>query len=107
MPAAATPPLTEEYTMPRTEALLAATMALMTGHAQSGSDTAINREALAHKIGANLAALSGDPLLSPGFQCLLWALRSRWHAAQSSLLGATSRGDEGHNLWHHCPEAVQ
>lgn len=108
MAIAAEPHLNEEYTMPRTEALLAATLALMTGLVQS--DTGIDREAMSHKICANLSALSGDPLLSPGFQSLLWVLCSRWqHQAQGVVRGrgVTDRRSEARNLWHHSPEAVQ
>lgn len=44
MPAAVTPPLNEETTMPRTEVLLAGTLAHRTGHTQSC--TGADREAV-------------------------------------------------------------
>jgi hypothetical protein len=101
--ATAVPPLlNEEYTMSRTEAMLAGTLALMTGHAQSC--TTADREAMAHKIGVNLSALSEDPMLSPGLQALLWALRSRWDGVQH---GAAALYGQAPSLWHRSPEAVQ
>lgn len=108
MAIAAEPHLNEEYTMPRTEALLAATLALMTGHVQS--DTGFDRDAMAQKICTNLSALSGDPLLSPGFQSLLWVLCSRWQHQTQGVdrgRGVTDRRNGARSLWHHSPEAVQ
>lgn len=94
----------EEYTIPCAEALLAGTMALMTGHVQACCGA--HREAMASKIVSNLTALAEDPLLSPGFKTLLWALRQRWQkqgqAAPLAQLPAAER-----SLWHSSPEAVQ
>lgn len=94
----------EEYTLPCAEALLAGTMALMTGHVQACCGA--HREAMVGKIVANLTVLAEDPLLSPGFKTLLWALRQRWQSqgqgAALAQLPATER-----SLWHSSPEAVQ
>lgn len=102
MATAVPPPLNEEYTMSRTEAMLAGTLALMTGHAQSCATP--DREAMARKIGVNLSALSDDPVLSPGFQALLCALRNRWDGVQH---GAVPLYGQAPNRWHRSPEAVQ
>ena len=54
----------EEYTMPCVEGLLAATMALMTGHVQ---DCCLaHREAMACKIVSNLNALLDEPRVLDG-----------------------------------------
>jgi hypothetical protein len=94
----------EEYTMPCAEALLAGTMALMTGHVQACCGA--HRDAMACKIISNLTALAEDPMLSPGFKSLLWALRQRWQnqgrGDAPAQLPATDR-----SLWHTSPEAVQ
>lgn len=94
----------ESYTLPSGEAMLAGTLALMTGHTQAGCRA--HREAMAAKIVSNLNTLSQDPLLSPGFQALLWSLRQRWQrqSPEPALMqaAAVERG-----LWHSSPQAVQ
>ena len=94
----------EEYTLPSTEVLLAGTLALMTGHVQASCGT--QREAMVGKIVSNLATLSADPMLSPGFKTLLWSLRGRWlnqtPLDQLAPLPATER-----RLWHTSPAVVQ
>ncbi|MDZ7892558.1 hypothetical protein [Rhodoferax sp.] len=97
-------PQDEEYMIPSAEALLASTMALMTGHVQSCC--AEHREAMATKIVSNLSRLSSDPLLSPGFQALLWSLRQRW-LAQGQAATAVRPVHVESGLWHPTPEAVQ
>jgi hypothetical protein len=101
------PPLihtNEEYTMPCTEALLAGTMALMTGHVQACCGA--HREAMEGKILSNLAALTEDPLLSPGFKTLLWTLHQRWKNQRQGA-AIMQRPSTERNLWHSSPEAVQ
>ena len=97
-------PQDEEYLIPTAEALMASTMALMTGHVQTACPE--HREAMVAKIVSNLTRLSADPLLSPGFQTLLWSLRGRWlNQAPADVLQplpATER-----HLWHTSPEVVQ
>lgn len=104
MPSTFEPHPNEEYTLPSTEVLLAATLALMTGHVQARCGT--HREAIVWKIVSNLASLSADPMLSPGFKTLLWSLRARWlnQTPTDSLapLPATER-----HLWHTGAEIVQ
>lgn len=94
----------EEYLIPGPEVLMASTMALMTAHAQSGSPS--HREAVAAKIVGNLDALSHDPMLSPGFQTLVWSLRLRWQPpARPGVPPAPAFA--GHGLWHRSPEVLQ
>jgi hypothetical protein len=94
----------EEYTLPCAEALMAGTLALMTGHTQSINEEHL--ELMASKIASNLNALAATPLLSPEFKTLLWALSQRWqkmgHGAALSQSAAIER-----QLWHISPEAVQ
>jgi hypothetical protein len=94
----------EEYTMPCSEALLAGTMALMTGHVQACCGA--HREAMAGKIVSNLTALAEDPMLSPDFKTLLWALRQRWQDQVPGTALAQLPACE-RSLWHASPEAVQ
>ena len=94
----------DEYTMPCAEALLAGTMALMTGHVQALSGA--HREAMAAKIVSNLTALAEAPLLSPDFKTLLWALRQRWQDQMPGVAWA-QLPDSERSLWHTSPEAVQ
>ncbi len=94
-------PTDEEYLIPGPEALMASTMALMTGHVQS--TCAAHRAAMAAKIVANLGALSNDPLLSPGFQTLVWSLRTRWQAQGH----VAAPGSQMQGLWHSSPEWLQ
>ena len=99
-----TPHTNEEYTMPCAEALLAGTLALMTGHVQACCGA--HREAMAGKIVSNLTALTEDTMLSPGFKTLLWALRSRWvDQGQGGAVAQLPSAERG--LWHNSPEAVQ
>ena len=86
----------EEYTMPSAEALLAGTLALMTGHVQASC--CAHRELMAAKIVSNLSALAEAPVLSPAFKAMLQNLRLRWQNQGP----ATER-----SLWHRSPDAVQ
>jgi hypothetical protein len=94
----------EEYLIPGAEALMASTMALMTGHVQSCCPE--HRTMMAAKIVANLTRLSADPLLSPGFQTLLWKLRERW-SFQSAALSDGPRPVPDPGLWLASPEVLQ
>lgn len=98
------PHTNEEYTLPTTEALLASTLALMTGHVQACCVT--HREAMLGKIVSNLASLSADPMLSPGFKTLLWSLRGRW-LNQPPTDSLTPLPAAERHLWHMSPEVVQ
>jgi hypothetical protein len=94
----------EEYTMPCAEALLAGTLALMTGHVQACCDD--HRILMARKIASHLSVLSEHPLLSPQFKTMLWNLRERWRQqAEARQVTPTSQSEQG--LWHSSPSAVQ
>lgn len=68
----------DAYFLSSAEALLAATLALMTGHAES--DCAQQRAQLAFKISANLLALTGQAGLSTPLRALVWRLHGHWEA---------------------------
>lgn len=62
--------------LPPAEALLAGTLALMTGHAQQADEDL--RAMMAHKIVSNLHFLAAHPQLSGGFRATLSNLRGHW-----------------------------
>lgn len=76
----------QEYVMPCAEAVLMATMALMTGHAQNKNEQHI--QWIAHKIGVNLDILASHPSLSDGFKKALKRLVTAW--AQQPLADASA-----------------
>lgn len=76
------PPDTEDYVMPCAEAMLAGTLALMTGYAQSAQ--AQHAGLMARKIVSNLFFLSRHPTLSPEFRRVV----ERMHGAWSSVAKA-------------------
>ena len=67
----------EEYTLPPTEALLAGTLALMTGCAQHTGPVR-QRELMVGKVVSNLTELSLHPALSAPMRLLLGRLSARW-----------------------------
>lgn len=94
----------EEYALPSGEALLAATLALMTGHVQT--DSSGHQALFGKKIVANLEQLAKDPQLSPGFKRLLVALRDRWLVQGHP----TTRHLDPHAdapAWHASPTVLQ
>ena len=94
----------EEYTMPCAEALLAGTLALMTGHVQASC--AAQRDAIAPKVVSNLLCLSTHPLLSAPFKTMLGNLRGRWQE-QIQAHQAVRVLASDHRLWHASPTLVQ
>jgi len=100
----------EEYAMPCAEALLASSLALMTGYVQGCCDE--HREPMAQKIVEHLLSLSQHPLLSPDFKSLLWNLHTRWlqqsrRASASSASAYAPVDPAAARLWHKAPGAVQ
>lgn len=105
--------------MPSAEALLAGTLALMTGISQGCCDT--HRDLMASKIIANLTLLSDHPMASSGFRATVGNLRVLWlrlqqqgqapasadQAKVTSGDGGPLRPDRHRALWHTTPEAVQ
>lgn len=100
--------------MPSAEALLAGTLALMTGMAQGCGDS--HRALMVQKVIANLSTLSSHPMASPGFRATIANLRVFWVRLLRQG-DAADRADQamapsGHAtphpaLWHATPEAVQ
>lgn len=68
--------LSQDYLMPAADAMLAATLALMTGHAQSQDPR--QRACLAEKIAAQLQELGQRADLSPALRPALHELRHHW-----------------------------
>lgn len=114
----------EQSRLPTAEALLAGTLALMTGHAQGCCQN--HRTLMTEKIIANLAMLSSHPQASSGFQAvtarlhLMWVrllqpLQSLPQTWKSDASAAWSpRRETAHPaappqraLWHVSPETVQ
>lgn len=95
----------EEYLMPSVEALMAGTLALLTGYAQSATGCP-NRPLLATKLVSNLSCLSGHPQLSQPMQTMLTNLRTRWQleVERSSGRGAPAQPTP---LWHSAPAGMQ
>lgn len=96
----------EEYTLPSVEALLAGTLALMTGYAQSARECP-HRPLMARKLVSNLFYLSAHPQLSPPMQVMLANLRTRWQLEQESAADAAAADIRPTPLWHPVPASVQ
>lgn len=75
-----TPAVDEEHELPSVEAVLAGTLALMTGYSQAlqAELDPNGRVAMGDKIGANLGLLLDHPQLSLGFRQVLSGLQQRW-----------------------------
>ena len=72
----------EEHELPCIEAVLAGTLALMTGYGQAlqAELDPQHRLKMGLKIGDNLALLVDHPVLSLGFRQVLLGLQKRWRA---------------------------
>lgn len=99
------PCIEEEYILPSVEALMAGTLALLTGYAQSAPGCEC-RPMMARKLVSNLCALSGHPDLSGPMQVMLGNLRTRWEMAVENDAPAQPIGAP-RALWHAAPEVVQ
>lgn len=89
--------------LPSAEALLAGTLALMTGHAQQ-PDSGL-RTLMARKIVSNLLSLSGHPHLSGGFQRTVTNLRASWQAQLGGMAPEITVVPT--QLWHGAHAVVQ
>lgn len=96
--------LGEGQRLPTAEAVLAATLALMTGHAQACCEA--HRWVMLTKIVANLHLLAHHPGVSPGFKTVaeqlyaMWArLREQWQA-QDHGHGHGHEHGHGHGHGH-------
>ena len=76
MHSAAPPSADESYDLPCAEALLAGSLALMTGHAQS--DCARQRHLMARKIRSNLFFLAQHPGVNGPFRTVLQRMHEHW-----------------------------
>lgn len=81
----------EEYELPGAEALLASTLALMTGYAQHACPR--GRHLMAGKVLANLARLAGDDRVSPSARRLLARLAIEWESVQVGHPPLAGRAD--------------
>jgi hypothetical protein len=82
--------LIEEHHMPQVEAVLAGTLALMTGYSQflQAEANPVHRIGMGEKITRNLAMLAEHPQLSPDCRCVLWQLHERWAVMSNCTLEA-------------------
>ena len=107
---AAAPSRDEEYSLPCAEAVLAGTLALMTGHAQACCTS--QRDALGRKIVAGLHQLAHSDQFTPHFRALLGSLQNRWAQqcaadAQVPRSAALSAAEQRRALWVQAPRTVQ
>lgn len=97
-----------EYVMPCAEAMLAGTLALMTGYTQH-NDAGV-RGLMAKKVVSNLIFLSGHPHLSDAFRTVLTNLRTRWQMEAEPATHQAAAADHPSTpqpLWHASPAVVQ
>ena len=89
------PAHTEEHELPSIEAVLAGTLALMTGYSQAlqAELDPQHRVKMGLKIGDNLSLLVDHPQLSLGFRQVLLGLQGRWHAMGECTVQAAQDGD--------------
>ena len=123
----------DEYIMPCAEAILAGTLALMTGHARCAC--AQHRDMMGSKAAYNLAQLAQHPVMSEEFRTVAFKLHTQWvelvqaerigqhqaahapaHAAAHAPMQAAadaaarthlSRAEQSRALWHKTPEVIQ
>ncbi|HEY4068018.1 MAG TPA: hypothetical protein VGM74_14050 [Burkholderiaceae bacterium] len=86
----------EEHELPCIEAVLAGTLALMTGYSQALQAELHPRQRvlMGEKIGENLAMLVQHPQLSLGFRQVLLGLQRRWQAMGECTAQAAPRHGE-------------
>ncbi len=102
-----------EYAMPCAEALLAGTLALMTGHAESAC--ARQRVLMAQKIRSNLLFLGGHPGLTPNFRRVVHRMHGHWDTlvigCQTALPQPAAKDPAEllpeQRLWHNTAARVQ
>lgn len=93
----------EEYLLPSIDAIMAGTLALMTGYAQA-ADTCTHRPLMAKKLVSNLFFLANHPQVSPTMRCMLSNLRTRW---QLTLEAGAPHGPEPTATWMAAPDTLQ
>ena len=110
-------PHTEEHDLPCIEAVLAGTLALMTGYSQAlqAELDPAQRLAMGAKIGVNLALLMDHPRLSLGFRQVAYGLRRRWtvmsdctaQAARDCACGSAGAAAHFDRMTLPAPERLQ
>ena len=100
----------EEYSLPCAEAVLAGTLALMTGHAQACCCS--QRAALSEKVVAGLQQLAHSNHFTPHFRALLGSLQHKWVqqcAADAPVprSAALSAAEQRRVLWVQAHRTVQ
>lgn len=103
---------TDEFVMPCAEAMLAGTLALMTGHAQSSCLS--QRALLGRKVLSNLLSLGQQSRFSPDFRVVVQRMHQHWDvllkaydkAELSTMLNADDLLPE-RRLWHPTSSTVQ
>ncbi len=105
-------PEDEEHVLPCTEAMLAGTLALMTGHAQSACAT--QRDLMGRKIRSNLFFLGQHPALTPSFRTVLQRMHQHWDTLLKSSDGSAAQSSQRNDdllperrLWHTTASTVQ
>lgn len=117
----------QAHGLPSAEALLAGTLALMTGYAQGCCQG--HREMMAKKIVSNLSMLTLHPAAAPAFRAMALNLHGMWsrlvqqlqqlqapgeaapadvpQAAARPAMADTPNPDQHRVLWHTTPETLQ
>lgn len=90
-----------EVQLPAVEAILAGTLALMTGHAQAGSPC--ERQAMRGKIASNIDLLARHAQLSPTFRRAMGQLCAHWR----SMEGRGRELDLQGGRWYDAPGTLQ
>lgn len=93
---------TNDYELPSAEAVLAGTLALMTGYAQSPDDEV--RQLMAHKVISNLQRLTEHPHLTDAFRTMLGQLGGLW---RQHLAGPVRPPGSPAWGWHDHPGTLQ
>lgn len=99
-----TPPPSDE-TLPSADALLAGTLALMTGYSYARNGCPM-RPLMAAKLARNLAVLSRHPEISSPMRAVLGNLLIRWQQGAVNTDSQES-SQQGTALWHRPPGLVQ
>lgn len=94
----------DEYTLPRVEALLAGTLALMTAHVQASDNG--QRLLMANKISHNLFSLQHHPGFTPEFALVLARLQKTWQQLAAHAVPAEG-GIKTPRYWHGAASLVQ
>lgn len=100
------PPPNDEYIMAAADAMLAGTLALLTGHAQCSCTQ--QRQLMARKIRSNLFLLAQHPALPPPFRLVVQRLHGHWNGIVAQSGAEPSLGIElpESRLWHAAPDTV-